>query len=262
MTTKTNKEETSKEAGALTVKEEANVPATIQEQPFDDGLGEITNEDLIIPRLKIGQNQSPGDVAGKLFIDVTGDAVDEMEIVILRLKKSRVLFPEDFSRESVPLCRSSNFIAPDEIEDACTMADNCDDCAYSKWTKNEKGKSKPPRCSEVWNFLILDFDTFMPAWFSLKSTALKPARKIVSMIKLRGRSKRIPSWGYKTTLNVDTRSGDAGDSYIPAFSGLTELTGEDRGNMNSVQSQLSEEAVNLDVECADEAPAREDETDF
>ncbi len=230
----------------LTAPADTSLPTT-QEEPFDDGLGEINQDDLIIPRLKVGQSQSPGDVAGKLFIDVTGDTTDQIELVLLKLNKSRVLFPEKFSKDSEPLCRSQDFVVPEADNDKISpMAETCAKCAYAKWSKDDTGKGKPPRCNEVWNMLVLDFETYIPAWFSLKSTALKPGRKIISMLKLRGTAKKIPAWGFKFTVNVDTRSGDGGTSYIPVFSSLTKLAGEDRDNMNLIHAQLAGESVSSD----------------
>lgn len=235
------------------------LPATtnteVVPEPFDDGMGDITSEDLIIPRLKVGQKQSPGDVSGKLFIDVTGDTVDEMQLVLLKMNKSRVLFPEDFSRDSEPLCKSQDFITPEISDGLPPMADECSKCSYAKWTIGDSGKQKPPGCQETWNFLVLDFDSYMPCWFSLKSTALKPARKIISMLKMRGTAKRIPAWGFKFTVNVDVRTGDSGDSYLPVFSGLTELSGFDRETMKLIHDQLAGESVGLDVP---DIPANED----
>lgn len=243
---KKNKEEVQ---GTEDVREDEtpeNLPAT-QDEPFDDGMGEITQEDLIIPRLKVGQKQSPGDVAGKLFIDVTGDVNDEMKLVLLKIKKSRVLFPQDFSRDAEPLCRSQNFITPEtDNEKFEPLAEACADCEYSKWTKSDSQKSKPPRCNEVWNFLVVDIETYMPAWFSLKSTALKPARKIISMLKLRGTAKRIPAWGFSFLVSIDSRPGDSGDSFIPVFSDLNELSKDDRENMNLIHDQLVDEEINTD----------------
>lgn len=225
-------------------KPSGDVPSDV---PFDDGLGEVSQEDLIIPRLKIGQAQSDGDVAGKLFIDITGDVIDEMELVLLKLTKGRVLFPEDFSRDSEPLCKSQNFKTPEESVES-PMSTECKECPYAKWTKSSTRKNKPPRCNEVWNLLVLDYENYVPCWLSLKSTALKPARKIISMLKLRGTAKRIPCWGFKFTITINIRTGDSGNSYVPAFSALTELGSDDMESMELIHAQLASEQVNFDEE--------------
>ena len=229
---------------------------------FDDGLGDVTQADLIIPRLKVGQKQSANDVIGKLFIDITGDAMEEITLVVLKMQKSRVLFPEVFSRENEPLCKSDNNKTPNETEDGFVpMADNCSVCEYAKWGKSDNGKSKPPRCNETWNFLVLEYDTFMPCWFSLKSTALKPARKIVSMLKMRGTAKKIPAWGFKFTASVKEISSAAGNSYIPAFSNLEELDKDDFESMTLIHNQLAGETAGFD-EPEDDTPQVAPEDDF
>ncbi|MEA1866579.1 MAG: hypothetical protein U9N19_00520, partial [Thermodesulfobacteriota bacterium] len=97
-----------------------------------------------------------------------------------------------------------------------------------------------------------------PMWFSLKSTALKPARKIISALKMRGHAKRIPSWGFSFNVEVETRTGDSGDSYIPTFSGLAELNESDRANMDIIREQLiGEDVKNAPID--QEAPPTSDD---
>ena len=232
-------------------------------EAFDDGLGEVTQEDLIIPRLKIGQKQSKAEgVEGKLYVDITGNAIDEMSLVILKMHKNRVLFGE-YDENNKPLCKSDNFITPNIMDGVTPMSKTCKDCAYAKWTKNTAGKSKPPKCNELWNFLVLDFDTYMPAWFSLKSKALKPARKIVSMLKLRGTIKQIPAWGFKFTTTITEVLSAKGNSYIPIFSNLVELEKDDFESMTLIHNQLINEQVNFEEEAKPEGASKaEEETDF
>ena len=216
------------------------------QQPFDDGLGALESSDLIIPRLVVGQAQSqiPDEAKGKFYCEVTGDAKDLIKMVVLRMDKSRVLFPEEFSRDSEPLCRSNDFVVPaNDIEGATPMAVTCGECPYSSWEKNEKGKQKPPRCNECWNLLIVDLDDYTPAWFSMKSTALKPAKRVLSALKMRSAAKQVPACAFVFEATVAKRFGDSGDSYIPSFSGITELEEDDRNNMMSIRKQLSSESM-------------------
>lgn len=242
------------------------LPATTNEslpavQPFDDGLGEVTQEDLIIPRLRVGQKQSDEAVTGKLFIDITGDVSEEMELVLLKMNKGAVLWPKPFSRDSEPLCKSNDFIVPDpKIKDP--MATTCAECAYSKWTKGTGKKSTPPKCKETWNFLVLDYVNYMPAWFSLKSTALKPARKIISMLKLRGTAKKIPCWGFKFQVTVEKRLDDSGDSYLPVFSSLKELEADEREGIDFIHAQLAGEKAGFDEPDGGSDTGVNDEEDF
>lgn len=224
---------------------------------FDDGLGELDSSDLIIPRLIVAQANSPvpEDAKGLLYCEVTGDAHEEMRLAVIKLTKSRILFPEKYSKGNEPLCRSYDFKSPaDDIEGTKPMCDTCEllpgdkkkhKCEYANWGSG----STPPRCNEVWNLLVVDLESYLPMWFSLKSTALKPVRKIISAAKMRSAAKRIPVWGFAFDVIVETRQGDSGDSYVPAFSNLVELDPHDRANMDIIRDQLAgEEIKNVDVE--------------
>lgn len=220
------------------------VPAVQSQEPFDDGLGELSAEDLIIPRIVVGQAQSqiPDEAKGKLYCEVTGDIREEIEMVIIKMSKSRVMFPEKFSRDSKPLCKSSNFIVPDEMEDQEPMSATCADCQYSKWGAGRT----PPACNETWSLLVIDLESYTPAWFSLKSTMLKSARKILSALKMRATAKRIPVWGFSFMVGIEVRSGAGGDSYVPTFSNIKQLDTDDAANMATVRSQLAGEKINPD----------------
>lgn len=222
---------------------------------FDDGLGEACPEDFIVPTIKVGQDKHPPEVLGKLFIDIENDAIDEMTLVVLRRHKERVLFDEDYDEGNKPLCKSSNFITPNICEDFVPMNDVCEECKYSKWTKSSSRKMKPPRCSEVWFYLTIDYDTFMPAWFPLKSKALKPAKKLYSMLKVRGKIKKIPAWGFKFAVTVALDHSGRGPSYVPVFSGLTELEKDELEDTTETQKQF----INIKTDFDDNTPPPADE---
>ena len=238
------------------VKEETSLAVQAAE-PFDDGLGELSADDLIIPRIVVGQAQSqiPDEAKGTLYCEVTGDMKSEMTMVIIKMSKSRVLFPGKFSRNSKPLCKSSNFIIPDEIEDSEPMAVTCAECKEAKWGTNRT----PPRCNETWNLLVIDLESYTPAWFSLKSTMLKPVRKILSALKMRATAKRIPVWGFSFKVAIDVRSGTGGDSFVPVFSNIKELDEADTGNMSTVRQQLAGEQITPEDYERDEAYAGNDD---
>lgn len=227
-----------------------NAMANYQE-PFDNGLGELDAGDLIIPRLSITQPTTPDIEAaqvGKFCVNITGDFQDSMRVVMIKLSKSRILFPEKYKRDNDPLCRSHNFRTPaDDIPGQAPMATSCElipgekkrhICKYANWTTDEKDKAVPPRCQETWNLLIVDLDSYMPMWFSVKSTALKPLRKIVSAISMISQAKRLPMWhlGFDMTTYMETN--DSGKFYVPQFSGLSALAADDAQNMDAIRKQL------------------------
>ena len=232
--------------------------AVIQE-PFDNGLGELDAGDLIIPRLSITQPTTPDIAAeqvGKFCVNVTGDFQDKMRVAIIKLSKSRILFPEKYKRDNDPLCRSHDFKVPaNDIKDREPMCNTCElvpgekkkhVCPYANWTTDEKNHPCPPRCQETWNLLIIDVDTYMPMWFSVKSTALKPLRKIVSAVSMICQAKRLPMWTLGFDMALEKTTNDSGTFYLPVFSGLTALQADDAANMSAIRNQL----VNVDIKDA------------
>ena len=220
--------------------------------PIETGLEELDAGDLIIPRLTITQPSTPDiDTAnqGKFCINITGDFHDNMRVAMIKLSKSRILFPEKYKRDNEPLCRSHDFKVPaNDIPGATPMCDTCGllplapgeknakhKCAYANWGAD----NEPPRCQEVWNSLIVDLESYMPMWFSLKSTALKPFRKIVSAISMISQAKKIPMWGMGFNMTLEKTVNDSGTFYVPAFSGLVALDKADAENMTAIRQQLA-----------------------
>jgi len=252
---------------AMVETEEAMPPVPAGDD-FDDGLSALSNDDIIIPRLVVAQDKTDcaDEHKGKLYCDVTGDSYDEMEMVVLRMTKSRVCFPETFNKEDGPICRSHDAVVPaDDIDGEEPMADNCAECEYSKWGKDKKGRRVAPRCKEVWNLLVVNMETYTPMWFSLKSTALAPARKILSALKIQSQAKRVPACCFKFTATTDIRNGDSGDSYIPRFHGIRMLDRFEAENMLAIRDSLANERftdADTDTDTSTDNDADNDADDF
>jgi len=248
---------------AVTVAPQTTTAMAAYQEPFDNGLRELDAGDLIIPRLTCTQPTTPdiaADQVGKFCINVTGDYQDTMRVSMVKLTKSRILFPEKYKRDNDPLCRSHDFQNPaNDIPGAEPMCKTCGlhpgdkknhACSYANWGAD----NSPPRCQETWNLLIVDIDTYMPMWFSVKSTALKPLRKIVSAVSMICQAKRLPMWSLGFDMALEKITNDSGTFYVPQFSGLVALPPDDAENMNAIRNQL----VNVDIKDAveqDEQPA-------
>jgi len=240
--------------------------------PIDTGLEELGAGDLIIPRLTITQPTTPdiaADQVGKFCINVTGDYHDTMRVAIIKLTKSRILFPDKYKRDNEPLCRSHDFKFPAEIPGVTPMAATCQlipgdtkkhTCPYANWGAD----NTPPRCQETWNLLIVDIDTYLPMWFSIKSTALKPLRKIVSAVSMICTAKRLPMWALGFDMALEKITNDSGTFYAPQFSGLAALPPDDAANMDAIRKQM----VNVDIKDSSEPdapvapPAAQEEEEF
>jgi len=250
-----------------------NTAMTEYQGPIETGLEEMDAGDLIIPRLTITQPTTPDiDAAnqGKFCVNITGDFTDKMTVAMIKLNKSRILFPEKYKRDNDPLCRSHDFRTPaSDIPNATPMCDSCGTlplapgekkakhkCPYANWTSDEKGKPVPPRCQEVWNSLIVDLESYMPMFFSLKSTALKPFRKIVSAISMISQAKKIPMWSMSFDMSLEKTVNDSGTFYVPSFAGLIALAKDDADNMTAIRAQLAGVDMRDSTEpIMDDAPA-------
>lgn len=249
---------------------------TVANEPFDNGLGELDAGDLIIPRLSITQPTTPDIAAehvGKFYVNVTGDFEERMTVAVIKLTKSRILFPEKYKRDNEPLCRSHDFKSPaNDIQGATSMCDTCGllplapgekkakhKCSYANWSAG----NEPPRCQEVWNLLIVDLESYVPMWFSLKSTALKPTRKIVSAISMISNAKRIPMWALQFDMTLFKEVNDSGTFYIPVYSGLVALEKDDADNMTAIRQQLANVDVKDSTEqlAPDAPPAKPEESE-
>jgi hypothetical protein len=224
----------------------------------ETGLEAMDQGDLIIPRLSITQPTSPDvepENKGKLFNNLTSDYFDTMNCVLIRLTKSRILFPVPYDVDNEPLCRSHDFLSPaNDIPDATPMCDTCQltpdtdprkgihDCDYANWSAGPKGKNMPPRCNEVWDMLICDLDSYMPMLFSVKSTSLTNAKKICSAINMIAKAKNIPMWHMRFLLAVEKNKN--GEWFNPSFSSPKMIDDqEEKANMNLIRSSM----VNLNL---------------
>ena len=243
---------------ATTVEPKDLVEKAQADQIQETGLEAMDQGDLIIPRLSITQPSSPDvdlENKGKLFVNLTGDFLESMSCVLIRLTKSRILFPKPYDPDNEPLCRSHDFLFPaNDIPGSDPMCDNCQltpgtdpkkgihDCMYANWTKGPKDKSVAPMCNEVWNMLICDLDSYMPMLFSVKSTSLTNARKICSAINMIAKAKNIPMWNLKFTMGVEKNKN--GEWYNPAFSSPRLIEDKDeKDNMNLIRASM----VNIDL---------------
>ena len=203
---------------------EEKAVATSEEQ-FDSGLGEMDESDFIIPRLNIAQpttiDVDPADI-GKLLLNLTGDCKNEMRVAIFRRTKSRSLFPEVYDPENKPLCRSYDSKVPaGDIEGAEPMCETCAKvegdkdkfvCPYANWGADKT----PPRCQESLDFLLIDLDTYIPMFFSCRSTATKAARKVVSTLNILTAAHKAKAFAFSVTLGTEKYKN--GPTYIPTFS--------------------------------------------
>lgn len=175
---------------------------TMFDLPADAGMEEFDATDLIIPRRQYVQPTSnikgmPNALPGT-FIDIDSkqQLAAEMEIVILEINKTRVLFWDQKRDNKVGLrCKSNDAIVPVILRDKDDnpirpVADMCEDCEF----KDD---------DLVYELLCLDAkmtrETGDPVlfWMGAKGTSRKTVQQYVSM--MRQLKKALASYTIKVT---------------------------------------------------------------
>lgn len=199
----------------------------------DDSLGEIRDEDIPTPRLKV-----LGETAQFENSD-TGEIFDELEVVILGIARSRTFWGDRKVEDGLqPLCRSldSEVGYPNEDEDiprqdrfpwhksnftrdkaqrdeGGNIILPCKECIFSQWNDAE---NKPSPCSENLNLPVFykdAFDNMSPAILTFKRSGFRNTMRYLGAMKA---AKKSPYQFYtKITLHTQT-SGEVTYS-VPKF---------------------------------------------
>lgn len=215
--------------------------AEVDAGEYDDWLDEDDDEGGAVPFLKIEQKKPP-EMIGKLVCPDMDEAYDIMRVVLLKAQEGCVLWPEKFSADSEPLCKSDdgiNPVVPENGEPYCDLPDCCKGkwrkvdgknektkpCAYGNWDNGEKA-----RCTELMKLLVLDIETNIPYWITVKGYGLTEYSKLNSQLglkvkALKGQLARQGRKGAKKCLfsfklGTKLKEHESGDHYIPEFSDI------------------------------------------
>ena len=204
------------------VQQNAGLPGIPDELNGYTGLEGITEESWIIPRIKIVQPTSKEGTAGLLRLNLTGDEFSELSIIVIKANQGRVLWNPDDDAEEDVLCRSYDYLKPDDsiksppspicakfvpgrggkqiLKQVCPM---------SIWGKD----GERPECDSTYNLLCISVDELLPFWITLSGTSIKPVKRYLSAIALR----RVPLWQYSTNLSTKEQPGKKGKYYVAEF---------------------------------------------
>lgn len=188
---------------------------------FTGGEG-LSDEDMVIPRFKIVQPTSEIGDPGKLYCNITGEQVDALNIVVIKIEKGRIYWEAGNLEAKKPLCRSNDFMNPDPsienpfAEHCAKMVRNAKTgreqpvqvCKYGSWDGDEK-----PPCKVTYNLLCISLDDGLPFWISLSGAGIKPVKNYVSSIMLR----KKPFFTFMTTFTTELRT-EPKRHYAPKFS--------------------------------------------
>jgi hypothetical protein len=164
------------------------------------GTEQITQEDLQLPRIAIAQGLSPeilednpkyieGLKLGHMFNNLTGELYQRgpLEIAIVRADRPR--WVEFIPRNEGGGVRDLD-VPPDDPR--------------TKFTRGEDGKSLPPIATKFYDFVVLLLPSRQPMVVSMKGKALKVARQLNALLKLRNAP--VFAGKYELTSVMETNS--------------------------------------------------------
>lgn len=160
------------------------------------GMEGLDRSDMTVPRYRLIQNTSSDGTPGKFVSTLSGQEVDTITAVLMKVTKTRVMWPVAFSRGDKPECRS---------EDGKHKANGigtgvCDTCPYGKWDG---------RCKTSYTFLGVD-DNSEPFMINIKGSSIKPLKKFLTRILM----KDLPLFAYKVVISAKEERNDKGRFWV------------------------------------------------
>ena len=234
-------------------KQETKELARVEQPPR--GFDNFTNDDLIIPRLRLLQGLSQAVVDGIGSIgqwqdSLTGEILgDSVEIVLLGKKNGAVMF-----ENGSMACKSDD----GQIN---MHGDLCSSCPHGCYHGQEwKDGEAPPACASTIDFTCitrktLSGDEIRPIVMSFSKTAYKVGRKLASMARFSG--KDIFACAYK--LSSEKVKKPKGTIAVPIVTPAGRLSAEDLAHAENWYNMFGKGSVKVH----DDAPvAAEDAEDI
>ena len=203
------------------------------------GTEEITAEDIVMPRIRLLQDQSTEvkskeSASGKLKNSLTGETYDSIEFIPIAMHKSRIMFDID-NRNGSPLCRSNDVkIGSDGTR--------CPECDNAKWINN-----KPPLCNMIFNYLIIQPNEigvmFIPSILSFMKTSVQSAMKLNMSVECT--IPRQPFWTKVWRVTPRIKPFKKGEAYILDVQQVRDSTADERSWAELIYKHTSSKKIDL-----------------
>jgi hypothetical protein len=163
--------------------------------------------DMAMPKIRLGQMQTP-EVVDQLakpgqFIVKGYPALDEIVIFPQAVAKTRELRNED-----------GEFLgrSPDGIRCCINPRTKCAVCPNAQWDRSDPKASKPPKCQEVWRYIVVSPEHDILAELVLQKTAIPTAGFINLQLKMKGPGKFALLLG---STREQSKNRGGGFYYVP-----------------------------------------------
>lgn len=193
----------------------SNLPVRPEDvEGLETGVDDLGMDEIPTPRVFI-DHRPDGFSEGKYTDNQTGTFRDEFYAVVLGFVRQRIMWPKELDDSSVamPMCKSNdstkglpnvdptsesafpwhegsfdpNSLHVDPEYNRVLLP--CENCSFKEWS-GKGSKRVPPRCSEVFNLIIL-FDPYgtgslQPGFFSAKRSAIQPVKQYLAQYRQQG----------------------------------------------------------------------------
>jgi hypothetical protein len=218
------------------------------------GLEAVDQTDLKLPKVKIVQTTSEEFTKSKItpgffYNNVTKQASETIDCILLALGKSRVMWPKQFKRGDKPLCRSFDAVRKTE---GCGDG-TCQNCQYAKWP--ESGET--PDCTQGYIWLAVDKDA-NPFRFPAQGASVAPTKDFLNAVvpKLSKGGKHLGIFVFKVRLSTEQQTNDKGTYYVIKYDIIGTIGADDYDNLESMSASLKElflKAIDQDTQVVDVA---------
>ncbi len=165
---------------------------------------------------------------GKLYDVLTQTEFESIEVVPLAIKRGRVLFPEDGTLGSKPLCRSDDGIEPSPFAQF-PQNSTCKGCPKGSWDNYDRktGKGKPA-CKEAWSLLAVMRENGLPRKIKISGMSIKPIKNLLEQLKQdvvmsRAKGEVRNFFDYKFVIGVQTIEGSKGTYFVLKFTDVKRI---------------------------------------
>jgi hypothetical protein len=160
------------------------------------GYDGYTDDDIIIPRFSIVQKNSDavdrGATVGSFVSNISNEEMENIRCTPILYTKGMVRFAKPYKKGQEPLCRSNDALKPSDriakpFNDVCNKIVKrrlVPVCPEAMWTKDDDGKSVPPRCNLCYNTIFRDENTQMSFFMTFRSSALKAWKRFVTQMRM------------------------------------------------------------------------------
>ena len=203
--------------------DETNGTQAIAPLASPEGLEDVYENDVVLPRYAAVQPTSQEGTPGTFRSNLTGEERSELRLVPLRIQRGRVLWSDTLGAD--PVCKSNDGFHPSPAVDA-PVNEACSTvagrrlrpvCPMAQWqrTRIEGGPAKDerPKCRETYAMIALDLESETPFLVSFSGTGLRAVRVLRTVLF----QKKLGLGEASTTLKLRRETNGKGAYYVPEF---------------------------------------------